>query len=133
MPRPRRCCAAIGRQHAAVAAYAEDYAYLASGLLELFQATGDPEWLEWAMTLHRRLDELFADPVEGGWFSTTGEDASVLLRLKEQHDGAEPAATSVAALNLLALAHLTGDSAMTTRAEAAIGSFRSRTWAARCR
>ena len=49
----------------------------------------------------------------------------MLLRLKEQHDGAEPAATSVAALNLLALAHLTGDSAMMTRAEAAIGSFRA--------
>jgi hypothetical protein len=111
------------RQHAAVAAYAEDYAYLASGLLELFQATGDPAWLEWAMTLHARLDELFGDPVEGGWFSTTGEDASVLLRLKEQYDGAEPAATSVAALNLLALAHLTGDAALTARAEAAIGSF----------
>ena len=77
------------------------------------------------MTLHRRLDDLFADPVEGGWFSTTGEDASVLLRLKEQHDGAEPAATSVAALNLLALAHLTGDGAMAARAEAAIGSFRA--------
>ena len=113
------------RQHAAVAAYAEDYACLASGLLELFQATGDPGWLQWAMTLHARLDELFADPVEGGWFSTTGEDPSVLLRLKEQYDGAEPAATSVAALNLLALAHLTGDSALTARAEAAIGSFRS--------
>jgi uncharacterized protein YyaL (SSP411 family) len=113
------------RQHAAVAAYAEDYACLASGLLELFQATGDPAWLQWAMTLHARLDALFKDPVQGGWFSTTGEDASVLLRLKEQYDGAEPAATSVAALNLLALAHLTGDGAMTARAEAAIGSFRA--------
>ena len=113
------------REHAAVAAYAEDYAYLASGLLELFQATGDPAWLQWALTLHARLDDLFADLVEGGWFSTTGEDPSVLLRLKEQYDGAEPAATSVAALNLLALAHLTGDSTMTARAEAAIGSFRT--------
>jgi uncharacterized protein YyaL (SSP411 family) len=113
------------RQHAAVAGYAEDYAYLAGGLLELFQATGDPTWLEWAMTLQRRLDQLFADPIEGGWFSTTGEDPSVLLRLKEQYDGAEPAATSVAALNLLALAHLTGDSAMVRRAEAALGAFRA--------
>ena len=124
-PRPRRCCAATVASTPRLPGYAEDYAYLASGLLELFQATGDPAWLEWAITLHRRLDDLFADPVEGGWFSTTGEDASVLLRLKEQYDGAEPAATSVAALNLLALAHLTGDSAMTTRAEAAIGSFRA--------
>jgi uncharacterized protein len=113
------------RQDAAVAGYAEDYAYLASGLVELFQATGDPAWIEWALTLHRRLDDLFADPIEGGWFSTTGEDPSVLLRLKEQYDGAEPAATSVAALNLLALAHMTAESTMTGRAEAAIGSFRA--------
>ena len=113
-PRPGRCCAATVASTPRLPGYAEDYAYLASGLLELFQATGDPAWLEWAITLHGRLDDLFADPVEGGWFSTTGEDASVLLRLKEQYDGAEPAATSVAALNLLALAHLTGDSGMTT-------------------
>ena len=59
--------------------------------------------------LQRRQDELFWDPIEGGWFSTTGEDPSVLLRLKEDYDGAEPAASSVAVLNLLTLAHLTGD------------------------
>ena len=86
-------------------AYAEDYAYLIFGLLELFQADGDPAWLEWALTLQRRLDELFWDPVDGGWFSTTGKDPSVLLRLKEEYDGAEPAASSIAVLNLLTLSH----------------------------
>ena len=80
---------------AGVEAYAEDYAYLIFGLLELFQADGDPAWLEWALTLQRRQDELFWDPADGGWFSTTGQDPSVLLRLKEEYDGAEPAATSV--------------------------------------
>ena len=45
-------------------------------------------------------------PIEGGWFSTTGKDASVLLRLKEDYDGAEPAASSIGVLNLLTLAHL---------------------------
>src|SRR5205814_7015364 len=60
------------RGDAAVEGYAEDYAYLVFGLLELFQADGDPRWLEWALMLQRRQDELFADPVEGGWFSTTG-------------------------------------------------------------
>jgi len=90
-----------------VEAYAEDYAYLIFGLLELFQAGGDPAWLEWALTLQRRLDDLFWDPVDGGWFSTTGKDPSVLLRLKEEYDGAEPAASSVAVLNLLTLSHLT--------------------------
>jgi uncharacterized protein YyaL (SSP411 family) len=90
-----------------VEAYAEDYAYLIFGLLELFQAGGDPAWLDWALTLQRRLDDLFWDPVDGGWFSTTGKDPSVLLRLKEEYDGAEPAASSVAVLSLLTLSHLT--------------------------
>ena len=62
------------RQGAAgVEAYAEDYAYLIFGLLELFQANGDTAWLDWALTLQRRLDSLFWDPVDGGWYSTTGE------------------------------------------------------------
>ena len=98
---------------AGVEAYAEDYAYLIFGLLELFQADGDPAWLEWALALQRRQDELFWDPIDGGWFSTTGRDPSVLLRLKEDYDGAEPAASSVAVLNLLKLSHLVGDDAPT--------------------
>ncbi len=97
------------RGRVGVDAYAEDYAFLIFGLLELFQADGDPGWLEWALTLQRRQDELFWDAGEGGWFSTTGEDASVLLRLKEDYDGAEPAASSVSVLNLLTLSHLLGD------------------------
>jgi len=110
---------------AAVEGYAEDYAYLAFGLIELFQATGEPRWLEWAITLQARMDELFWDPIEGGWFSTTGHDPSVLLRLKEAYDGAEPAATSVAVLNLLTLAHLTGDASMSERIERSLALFRA--------
>jgi uncharacterized protein YyaL (SSP411 family) len=91
---------------AGVEAYAEDYAFLVFGLLELFQADGDPRWLDWAVALQARQDELFWDPVEGGWFSTTGQDHTVLLRLKEDYDGAEPAASSVSVLNLLVLSHL---------------------------
>ena len=91
---------------AGVEGYAEDYAYLIFGLLELFQADGDPRWLEWAQALQAQQNALFWDPIEGGWFSTTGQDASVLLRLKEDYDGAEPAASSMGVLNLLALAHL---------------------------
>jgi hypothetical protein len=91
---------------AGIEAYAEDYAYLIFGLLELFQADGDPAWLAWAIDLQRRQDELFWDEQGGGWFSTTGRDPSVLLRMKEDYDGAEPAASSVSVLNLLTLAHL---------------------------
>ncbi|HET9703329.1 MAG TPA: thioredoxin domain-containing protein [Vicinamibacterales bacterium] len=111
---------------AAIDGYAEDYAYLVWGLLELFQATGDPQWLTFARELHARHDELFWDPVAGGWFSTTGDDPSVLLRMKEDYDGAEPAPSSIAAMNALTLAHLTGEQGYADRAAEAIGSFGGR-------
>jgi len=109
---------------AGVDAYAEDYAYLVFGLLELFQADGDPTWLEWAMTLQTRQDELFWDANDGGWFSTTGKDESVLLRLKEDYDGAEPAASSVSVMNLLTLSHLVDS--FSEKIEPTLGIFSSR-------
>ena len=103
--------------------YAEDYAFLTWGLLELFQADGDPRWLRWALDLQARQDELFWDEGGGGWFSTTGADPSVLLRLKEDYDGAEPSAGSVSTQNLLTLVRLTGDSGMRRRLDGALGRF----------
>ena len=111
----------------AIDAYAEDYACLIFGLLELFQADGDPGWLSWALELQRRQDELFWDESGGGWFNTTGQDASVLLRLKEDYDGAEPAASSVSVLNLLVLSDLgalPGDAS--SRIERTFGLFAER-------
>jgi uncharacterized protein YyaL (SSP411 family) len=112
--------------HAAIDAYAEDYAFLIFGLIELFQADGDPDWLDWAMTLQRRQDELFWDEHGGGWFSTTGADPSVLVRMKEEYDGAEPSASAVGAWNLLALAHLTGDMSHEHRAGKVFRAFGGR-------
>jgi uncharacterized protein YyaL (SSP411 family) len=114
------------RGDAAVEGYAEDYAFLIFGLLELFQADGDPRWLEWALMLQHRQDELFGDPVDGGWFSTTGHDPTVLLRLKEDYDGAEPSATSVAVMNLLTLSHLTNNEDFERSIERALVLFASR-------
>ena len=105
---------------AAIDGYAEDYACLIWGVLELFQASGDPQWLSWARQLQAVQDDLFWDPVGGGWFSTTGADPSVLVRMKEDYDGAEPSPTSISAMNLLTLAHLTGERAYTERAAEAI-------------
>lgn len=93
------------------AGYADDYALLISGLLDLYQADGDVEWLQWAYLLQKVQDELFWDDVGGGYFSTTGEDKSVLLRMKEEYDGAEPAASSIAAANLFRLAALSSSEA----------------------
>jgi uncharacterized protein YyaL (SSP411 family) len=111
---------------AAVPGYAEDYAFLIFGLLELLQADGDAAWLDWALRLQRTQDALFWDEAGGGWFSTTGNDRSVLLRLKEDYDGAEPAASSVSVLNLLTLAHLTGDETLRGRIERTFSRFASR-------
>jgi uncharacterized protein len=94
------------RGQASIEAYAEDFAYLIYGVLELFQADPDERWLEWAQTLQRRQDELFWDDKDGAWFSTTGRDANVLLRMKEDYDGAEPTASAVSVFNLLTLSHL---------------------------
>ena len=67
----------------------------------MFQADGDPAWLAWARELQAQQDARFWDEADGGWFSTTGPHSSVLLRLKEDYDGAEPSASSVSVLNLL--------------------------------
>src|SRR5262249_50769088 len=91
---------------AEIDAYAEDHAFLIHGLLELFQADPDAAWLIWAIELQRRQDELFWDEAEAGWFSTDGRDPTVLLRMKEEYDGAEPTTSSISVLNLLVLAHL---------------------------
>jgi uncharacterized protein len=115
---------------AGIDAYAEDYACVAWGALELFQADGDPAWLRWAIALQGRLNDLFWDEADAGWFSTSGEDPTVLLRLKEDYDGAEPAAGSIATLNALTLAHLAGDMDALGKAERTLGRYGPRIGAA---
>ena len=112
--------------HAEIPGYAEDYAFLIFGLLELFQADPDPRWLDWAVQLQRRQDELFWDEDNGGWFSTTGTDPSVLLRMKDDYDGAEPAASSLSVMNLLVLSHLEEDARWTDEIERTLRLFGSR-------
>ncbi|MEO7274590.1 MAG: thioredoxin domain-containing protein [Vicinamibacterales bacterium] len=115
---------------AAIDAYAEDFASLIFGLLELFQADGDPGWLEWAMALQQRQNALFRDPSDGGWFSTTGDDPTVLLRLKEDHDGAEPSAAALTAHNLITLGHLIGGEEYLALAEQTLARYGARAGAA---
>jgi uncharacterized protein YyaL (SSP411 family) len=112
--------------HADISGYAEDYAYLIFGLLELFQSTSDARWLEWAIELQHRQDELFWDDQAGGWFSTDGQDRTVLLRMKEEYDGAEPSPNSVSVFNLLWLSHLTQNADWTSRIELTFKLFGSR-------
>jgi uncharacterized protein YyaL (SSP411 family) len=85
-----------------VYAFAEDYAFLIQGLLDLYEADLDTRWLRWAGELQVQMGALFADP-KGGYFSTEEGAPDILFRLRDDHDGAEPAANSVAAMNLVRL------------------------------
>ncbi|MEP6820937.1 MAG: thioredoxin domain-containing protein [Chthoniobacterales bacterium] len=107
----------------AVEGFADDYAFVIQGLLDLYEASFDVEWLKFALTLQETQDRLFFDAEDAGYFSGTGNDPSILLRMKEDNDGAEPAASSIAALNLLRLAQIRNDAAMRERAEKTIASF----------
>lgn len=86
--------------------FLDDYAFLISGLLDLYEVGGSVFWLAWAIELQHMQDELFLDKEGGGYFNTPGEDPSVLLRVKEDHDGAEPSGNSVSVINLVRLASL---------------------------
>jgi uncharacterized protein YyaL (SSP411 family) len=106
-----------------VEGFADDYAFVVQGLLDLYEASFDVEWLKFAMQLQETQDRLFFDEKNGGYFTTSGKDASVLLRMKDDNDSAEPAASSVAALNLLRLSQIYDDREMEDRPRKTIDAF----------
>src|SRR5438876_1397598 len=75
------------------------------------------------MELQETQDRLFFDEKNGGYFSTSGKDESVFLRMKDDNDGAEPAASSVAALNLWRLSQICDEPRLTERAKKTIDAF----------
>ncbi|MFI5355854.1 MAG: thioredoxin domain-containing protein [Opitutales bacterium] len=95
--------------------FAEDYAFLIAGLLDLYEATFEVRWLQWADRLQETMDRLFFDEAGGGYFNSAAGDAGIILRLKEDYDGAEPAPGSVAAMNLLRWAAIGHDEARRER------------------
>ncbi len=103
--------------------FLEDYALAADGFLRLFEATGDPQWLDAAVKLVKTMNRFYTDP-QGGYF-TTAEDAEVLIsRPKETMDNAVPSGNSVACEVLLRLAVLTGDHTYESSAAAYLRSLR---------
>ena len=98
-------------------AFADDYAFLITALLDLYEADFDPRDLAWAERLQKAQDERFFDEVRGGYFSSEAGDPHILIRMKDDHDGAEPSSSSTGALNLLRLAALTGGTEYRQRAE----------------
>lgn len=96
----------------------EDHAFLAAGMLDLFEATGDPLWLTRARTLTQDVDTHFTDPVHGAWFRTPADSEALLVREKPDRDGAVPSGTSAHLMNLLRLHALTTDDTYRAQADA---------------
>ncbi|MQA31720.1 MAG: DUF255 domain-containing protein [Luteitalea sp.] len=100
----------------------EDYAFLIQGLLDLYEASFEVKWLSWAIALQGRQDQLFWDAAGGGYFSTREDAAHIIARMKDDYDGAEPSANSVAAMNLLRLWQVTDRKAWRVKAEAILAA-----------
>ncbi|KAL1865912.1 hypothetical protein Daus18300_007024 [Diaporthe australafricana] len=119
--------------------YAEDYAFLIEALLDLYEATGEENWLEWADNLQKRQIELFYDPMVpstsrpvtpmahhsacGGFYSTADEASHVILRLKDGMDTAQPSTNAVSTSNLFRLGFVLGDTSYVKIAHETISAF----------
>ena len=110
-----------GRSH--IPAYLDDYAFLAAGLIDLYEATFDVAWIEAAKALSRDMAARFDDAERGGFYLVADGRADVIVRTKSAHDSAVPSGNGVAALALLRLAALAGNSEDADRAERTLRAF----------
>ena len=109
-----------GKAH--LAAYLEDHAYLAEGLLDLYEAGGDARWLRDALALAERARADFADEA-GGFYSTARDHEPLIVRHREGHDGATPSANAVAAHVLARLSFHLGRDDLREEAARAVRAY----------
>ncbi len=108
---------------ASIPAFLDDYVFLTTAHLELYDATFDARHLQLAVELQRRTVELFHDQEHGGFFFSATDNEKLLVRQKEVYDGAIPSGNSMAADNLVRLARLTGDDSFRRLADGVFGAF----------
>ena len=104
----------------------EAYAFLLSGVLDLYQSTLDPQQLEFAIGLAEGMLQKFYDSEDGGFWQSVAGSGDLILRMKEDYDGAEPSGNSVAVLSLLKLGSITDRKDFTQAAEKSLRVFSER-------
>jgi uncharacterized protein YyaL (SSP411 family) len=104
----------------------EGYAFLLSGVLELYEATLKPAHLDFAIELADAMLAKFYDAANGGFWQSPAGTNDLILRVKDDYDGAEPSGNSVATLALLKLAKITGREDFQSAAEATLQLFAHR-------
>ena len=116
-PRAKTLLRRYRDSEAAIPGFLDDYAFFIAALLDLYEADFDPGHIELALELASTMGKLFEDSINGAFFSTAEGDSSLVLRLKDDYDGAEPSGNSIAVLDLLRLAHITDQSSLRESAE----------------
>jgi len=115
---------------AAIPGFLDDYAFFTQALLDLYETTFEWRDLQLAIRLAEKAAELFEDTEHGAFFSTAAGDNTLVMRIKEDYDGAEPSGNSIAVLNLLRLAQMTDRADFRASAARALDAFGSRMVAA---
>jgi uncharacterized protein YyaL (SSP411 family) len=110
---------------AKVTGFLSDYAFFVWGLVELYETVFDEEYLQHAVELTERIMKHFWDGQQGGFYQTTDDADVTLLRNKEIYDTALPSGNSVVCLNLIRLAHMTGENRYEEKAAQLMRSFSS--------
>lgn len=108
---------------AALPGYVDDYAFLAWGLIDLYEATFEARYLQEALALTDDMLRLFWDEKEGSLYFTGDDNEKLIARMKDVYDGAIPSGNSVAALNLLRLGRMTMSQELEKKAEQLMESF----------
>jgi hypothetical protein len=104
----------------------EAYAFLLSGAIDLYEATLAPKQLDFAIELADAMLAKFYDSENGGFWQSTADSKDLILRVKDDYDGAEPSGNSVATLSLLKLGAITGRKNFTEAAEKTLRLFSER-------
>jgi len=104
----------------------DDYAFLLDGVLYLYEATLSPEHLDFAIQLADAMLARFQDSEHGGFWQSGSQTKDLILRVKEDYDGAEPSGNSVAAGALLRLAAITEKSEYREAADRTLRLFGER-------
>ncbi len=105
--------------------FADDYAFLIQGLLDLYEASFDVRWLDLATVLQERQNALFWDKKADTYYTTTGKDPNLFIRSLGDFDGAEPSPNSVSALNLVRLSWFFDNKDWHRMAEQTINAFQA--------
>ncbi len=108
---------------ARVSAYLDDYAFLADGLLDLHEATGNKRWSDEAAALMDAVVEHYEDDKRGGFFFTSPDHEDLLARSKDPYDRSIPSGNGVAARVLVKLGDLTGAERYVEASEECLNAF----------